>query len=316
MASASASQLTYDVHTHVGVDQAFWLAGWWPYGGTAQDLLERMDSGGIDRAVCFPMVVSSAFDSYAFADDRSLKLLPDRFPYDFENASLIREIKHLGATDRLLPLAMFDPARQVKQQVESIEKLVDSIAGLKTQTTVLQSPIRSLLGEGRPLMELAEAHNLPVLFHTAVAPDDKWAQVSDCADVAEAYPDIRFNLAHSLRFDREQLERVAKMPNVWVDCSAHLVHCHLATQDSPGIAPKSRRVDADYSNPTQVFEVIDEMLGGRYMWGSDTPFMSWCDDNIQFVCRYAQEVAALRAARPEVQQRMLTDAPQAWLTGN
>jgi len=44
----------YDVHTHVGIELAFMLRGWWPYAATARDLLERMDAGGIAQAVCFP----------------------------------------------------------------------------------------------------------------------------------------------------------------------------------------------------------------------------------------------------------------------
>jgi hypothetical protein len=40
----------YDVHTHIGLDQGFFLRGWWPYAATAQDLLERMDAHGIARA--------------------------------------------------------------------------------------------------------------------------------------------------------------------------------------------------------------------------------------------------------------------------
>ena len=51
-------------------------------------------------------------------------------------------------------------------------------------------------------------------------------------------------------------------------------------KDSAAIAPRERRVDADYSKPAEVLAVIHEMLGGRYMWGSDNPFMSWCDDDM------------------------------------
>src|SRR5205085_1527806 len=95
---------------------------------------------------------------------------------------------------------MFDPSRRLDEQVRALVPLIGKIRGLKAQTTILQSPIRALLDEGRPLMELARNHNLPVLLHSAVFSGDTWAQARDCLDVARAYPDVRFNLAHSLRF--------------------------------------------------------------------------------------------------------------------
>ncbi len=304
-----------DVHTHVGIDLGFYLGGYWPYAATAQDLLERLDRYGIDRAVCFPFVLSSAFDPYAFANDRRFVLREGRFPYDYENPMLLTEIERLGASDRLDTLAMFDPARRIPEQVRALEGLADRVAGLKTQTEVLHSPIRNLLTEARDILEIARDRNLPVLFHTAVAPTDECSQVRDCLDVAEAWPDVRFNLAHSLRFDREGLERAAGLPNVWVDCSAHIIHCRLAVQNLPVVALPERRVEADYSQPAQVLEAVHAILGDRYMWGSDTPFMSWCDDGIRLVCTYGEEIDVLNALPPAIRESMLRSAPHAWLHG-
>src|SRR5690606_23491813 len=47
--STRPSPTTYDVHTHVGLDTAFYLSGWWPYAATVQELLEHMDASGIAR---------------------------------------------------------------------------------------------------------------------------------------------------------------------------------------------------------------------------------------------------------------------------
>ena len=101
--------------------------------------------------------------------------------------------------------------------------------------------------------------------------------------MAEAFPRVRFNLAHSLRFSREDLCRAAELPNVWVDCSAHWNHCTLALRDSPVIPPKPDRVDADYSKPADVLQAVHAILRGKYLWGSDNPFMSWCDDRLRLV---------------------------------
>jgi predicted TIM-barrel fold metal-dependent hydrolase len=306
----------YDVHTHIGIDPAFYLRRWWPYAATAQELLHHMDENGIGRAVCFPFVVPSAFDPYAFADRRAIELTPGRFPFDRENELLSVEIARLDPDNRLLQFGMFDPSREVAPQVKSLERLAPKLAGLKTQTTVIQSPIRALLNEGRDILKLAQQYDLPVLIHTAVNPADLWAQARDCLDVAEVFPRVRFNLAHSLRYDRAYLQRAASMPNVWVDCSAHLVHCELAAKNAPAIAPREQRVDADYTKPTEVLAILHELLGGRYLWGSDFPFMSWCDDGMSAIHTYKQEADALHALPLRVRDDIAGRAPEEWLFGD
>ena len=305
----------YDVHTHVGLDQAFLLRGWWPYAATARDLLERMDASGIRHAVCFPFNLPSAFDPYAFADHKCVELLVDRVPFDRENALLVDEIDRIDQDKRLIAFAMFDPARRVSQQLANLEKLIGKIIGLKTQSTILQSSIRALLVESRELMHFAQQYQLPVLFHTAVAPTDKWAQVADCLAVAEAFPQIRFNLAHSLRFHAPHLKRAEQLSNVWVDCSAHLNHCLLARQDSPVVPPKNERVDADYADPASVLATIHDMLGEKYMWGSDNPYMSWCDDRLRLMFSYREEADVFHKLPESTKISMGHTAPRAWLYG-
>src|ERR1043166_6622339 len=109
----------YDVHTHIGIETVFYLRGWWPYSCTVQDLLGHMDAAGIRRPACFPFTLPSAFDPYAFGQNR-VELLPDRFPFDRENALLRQEIDRLDKEKRLLQFAMFDPARGVREQLGAI----------------------------------------------------------------------------------------------------------------------------------------------------------------------------------------------------
>ena len=96
----------YDVHTHVGLDLGFLLRGWWPYAATARDLIERMDANGISRAVCFPFTLPSAFDPYAFAEQKRVELLPNRAPFDRENALLADELARVDSEKRLIQFAM------------------------------------------------------------------------------------------------------------------------------------------------------------------------------------------------------------------
>jgi predicted TIM-barrel fold metal-dependent hydrolase len=256
------------------------------------------------------------FDVEAFADGGGVKLRPGRFPFDRENPLLAGELAMVDVDKRLMQFAMFDPAREVAKQIENIKPLIGKIAGLKCQTTILQSPIKQLLGDARGLLQLAQENNLPVLFHTAVNPADSWAQAADCLEVAAAFPKVRFNLAHSLRFWKKGLEMAAKMDNVWVDCSAHLAHCQLARQAHQVVAPGKEAVPADYSRPGEVLEIVAEILGEKYLWGSDNPFMSWCDKGIRVIYSYKQEADVLHALPAALKRSMGTTGPEAWLFGN
>ncbi len=311
----TSPELTFDVHTHLGADAAFYQRGWWPYAATAQDLLQHLDTHGIARACVFPFVICSAFDEEAFAQRGEIRLKPGRTPYDRENRLLVQECQRLDKQRRLHVLAMFDSNRNVPQQVENLLPLADQLDGLKVQGTVPQSAVTGLLEAGRPLMELAAARDWPVLIHTSIAESDPWSQVRDCLKVARAYPTVRFNLAHSLRFDHDSLKQVRDLPNVWVDCSAHLIHCWGATENLGFVAAPARRIPADYANPADVLAAIHDLLGDRYLWGSDNPFMSWCEDNFAGIFSYPQEVAALRRTSPAVQRDMLTVGPTQWLFG-
>jgi len=305
--------MLYDVHTHIGVEPGFYLRGWWPYSATTRDLLTHMDAHGIDRAVAFPFTLPSAFDPYAFAERNTIELLPNRFPFDRENQLLAQEIERVDSARRLIQFFMFDPSRKCDEQLKSAQKLLPHIHGLKTQSTVIRSPIRALLNEGRDLILFAQQHDLPVLFHTSYIQTDTWTQIKDCIAVAEAFPKVRFNLAHSLRFSASDLKQAAQLPNVWIDCSAHLNHCKIAVDGSPVVPPKGQRVDADYTRPVQVLQTIHSMLNGKYMWGSDNPYMAWCDDKLRLTFTYKDEADVLHALPEKIKIDMATTAPRNWL---
>ena len=57
------------------------------------------------------------------------------------------------------------------------------------------------------------------------------------------------------------------------------------------------------------------MLGGKYLWGSDNPYMAWCDDKLRLMYSYADEASAFHALPDEVKISMAHTAPLAWLYG-
>lgn len=303
---------TIDCHNHVGVELLHYFGGDFPY---CQQLISMVEEGralGVNRWIVFPFVTHRGLDVKALSEGRLGDAGPDIVPYEFENRRLMEEIYRLFPKEGkdAISFAMFDPARNVEAQVKALRKLRDEYVfhGLKTQTTILQSPIVTLKRGARAILELAREWDIPVLIHSSVLESDVWAQARDILDIAEANPQVRFCLAHSLRYDREQLDRLSQMPNAWFDCSAHRIHCQLAAENSPVVAPPSRRFKTDYSRPSQVLRDLGEAYPNKLMWGSDSPFYSFvaivAGSLLSLVSTYALEVATLRALPLEMQQRI------------
>ena len=295
----SKSMPLIDAHTHVGVDLLFYFQGHSPYALSWPDLMEAGIGLGIDQFVVFPMPTHLGLNLDAL---RRGEITTDggweKVPYAFENRRMMEEISREAATaTRALPLWMFDPMREPRQQCEALRELHEEFpcSGLKVQATIIRSPISHLLDAGECLLDLAEEKNWPVLFHTSVHPKDPWSPIGEILKIAEARPGIRFNFAHSCRFDRPSLDRIAELPNVWFDCSAHVIHCKLAVENHPAVADISRRFPSDYANPAQVLADLAETYPEKLMWGSDAPFYSYCDKTFQLVSSYAREVDTLSA---------------------
>jgi predicted TIM-barrel fold metal-dependent hydrolase len=268
-----------DCHNHIGAELLFYLHGDHPY---AQDIPAMVENTGAQRItdwVVFPFITNVSFEFAGFQDGE-VRFNPGRaVPYAYENHRLLREVYDYFPehSDRIIPLVMLDPSRRVAEQVAALRELRESysFAGFKIQPTILQSPIRALLNEGRAFLELAEEWNCPILIHSSIAAHDIWSRCSDILDIAEQTPGVRFCLAHSCRYDRPSLDRMAALPNAWFDCSAHRIHCESVLRGLDNVAVKARRFATDYANPTQVLHDLNAAYPGRLMWGSDSPFYSW-----------------------------------------
>lgn len=303
---------TIDCHNHVGVELLHYLHGDFPYAQHLEVLVREGRELGVRKWIIFPMVTHLALSVDAMREGKIVRGGIAEVPYKYENRRLMQEIYELFPEEGrdAIPFAMFDVASNIGGQVQALRKLREeySFYGLKTQATITQSHITNLKGEARAFLELAEEWDIPVLIHSSVLESDEWSQARDILDVAESTPNVRFCVAHSLRFDREQLDRLNAMPNCWFDCSAHRIHCDLAVQNNPIVASKERRFDSDYTRPAQVLRDLAEAYPNKLMWGSDSPYYSYVgriEGNL-FALRstYAQEVAALRALPVGLQQEI------------
>lgn len=301
-----------DCHNHVGADVFFYVNGFHPY---AQDLPHLVAEGrrlGVGRWIVFPMVTHLWFDVAAMRAGRLEPGGPERVPYAFENERMLREVyeRHPEDGARAIPFVMFDPAREVAAQIGTLRELrrLFPFYGFKLQPTIIQADAALLLSSARGFLDLAAEWEIPVLIHSSIAPDDRWAQTETLLRVAEAVPHVRFCLAHSCRFDRPSLDRLAALPNAWFDCSAHRIHCQLAVEDKPAVAVRSRRFSADYRDPAAVLQALAEAYPRKLLWGSDTPFESYVarhgDEIMALRSTYADEVACLQALPAGLRQEV------------
>lgn len=303
-----------DCHNHVGADLLFYLHGDFPY---AQQLVQMQVEGGaqgVTHWIAFPFVSYAAMDLSQMRnggvgfDKGGI----ERVPYAFENRRLLEECQVLFPEEgrRVLPFVMVDPMRHTDAQAAELVKLRREFRfhGIKIQSTIIQADIRRLAHEGRVFLDLARQWDIPFIIHSSVAKDDVWAQAHDIIDIAEANPDIRFCAAHSCRYDRECLDRIAALPNAWFDNSAHCIHCVGAVQDLPYIAPRQRRFDSDYSHPGRVIADLAAAYPNKFLWGSDSPFYSYAaaisGQVVKLISTYEQELTALRYADPKVVERI------------
>jgi predicted TIM-barrel fold metal-dependent hydrolase len=272
----SSGRCIIDCHTHVGADYKSYLDLGYPYCLSFEDLVIRMKYLGIDYTVVMPFGGSSYYRLRP-ADPKKVEICTDfsAFPYETENRNLFTEVYETFPeyADMALPFAIFDPSRKALEQVGLLEELHDRrpLFGLKTCTTYIQSFVKDLETVGRPLLDFAVQHDLPLLFHSSYDRADPWASAYDIVEFAENHPEVRVCIAHSARFIRSVLDRAAALPNCFVDLSAFDIHCLLARQDHRAIPPRDERLEADYNDPPAVMRTLVSAYPETILWGSDTP---------------------------------------------
>ncbi|MEZ5277287.1 MAG: amidohydrolase family protein [Opitutaceae bacterium] len=306
-----------DCHNHLGADDELFRSGALPYG---QDLLTMTSigrAGGVTNWIVFPFV------HYRGQPGTLLPPPPGELaaPFAWENLRLAGELRHqLPEQGRdCLQFAMLDPARNTDLQIAALRRLRDQypIAGLKIQATVIKSPIGALHDVGSCFVDLAAEWDIPFIIHTSVIDNDPWSQADEIAGIAESRPDVRFCLAHSCRFDRSVLDRIAGLANAWFDCSAHLIHCQSVVRELPIVAPPGRRFKSDYRDPVRVLADLAAAYPGKLIWGSDSPAYLWIEPAgsalPSLIATYQEETACLRALPEAVIREIAAKNTMNWL---
>lgn len=302
-----------DCHNHIGVEMGTYLRGDFPYAQSLPALVTEGRAAGVTHWVVFPMVTNLSLNLKALRQGRLTTNggALEAVPYAFENRRLMEEVYAFFPqfADAVYPFVLLDPMRSVAAQSDALRILHSEYRfyGLKLQTTMIQAPVKSLLSGGSVFLELAQEWDLPVLIHSSVFKKDIWAQAGDILDIAEAMPAVRFCVAHSCRFDRVHLDRLAALPNCWFDCSAHRIHCQLACMDSLHVAAPPRRFPSDYTRPERVLRDLAEAYPGKMLWGTDSPYYSFAvrgGRGLSLFSTYAEEAACLHALPPSLRDEV------------
>lgn len=268
-----------DVHTHVGIAPKFYYQFGYPYALSFEDLAIRMEVLGIDHSVVFPFVDSAFYEIDITSSKIKTTTRYCNSPYELENRNLLNEIYEIFPeySNKALPFLMFDPSREPEKQVAHMEELIEKypVFGLKTATTYIQAFVKDLETKGKPILEFVQKKQLPIIFHSAIHPEDPWASAYDIVDFAERHPEIRVCIAHSARFAEPVLKKADQLNNCFIDLSAFIIHCKLAMQNSPNVASEDIRFAADYNNPLSVMTSLAEAYPDTMIWGSDTPANYW-----------------------------------------
>jgi predicted TIM-barrel fold metal-dependent hydrolase len=271
-----------DVHSHVGVEPSLYLTHGFPFAHHLHAAHEENRRIGVTHAVVFPFCTSLYYDLPALQKG---KIRLDRrigdAPFHFENEQLLRQLYDLFPQYRsmFIPFAIVDTLRETRRQVRVLTQLIDRYPffGLKVHPRATQARLGTLgAAEGRPILEFAKAHDLPLLFHTAYpGSPDPYSRIADLLDLARAHPTVRFCAAHFCGFHQKTFEEAARRDNVWVDSAAMGIGCDLVVQKSNIYESGPERIPSDYRDPARVFVDLARRFPDTFMWGTDNPAYSY-----------------------------------------
>ena len=308
-----------DVHNHVGISIKSMACLEYPYAATVEGIAYRQQACGVDVSVVFPYAPDLYFDPVALREGRMVPAAAplSPAPYAAENAMVAAEVYRFcpELSDRFLPFVCMDPGRAVDAQIKALQALEaeHAIYGVKISPILCQSPALELLKGGRPLMDFIAARGWPILFHSVSDRREGYSHAADIFRVIEAYPQLRYCLAHCIGFHEGLLDRADAAPNVWVDTGAMKIQVELAEAESPIVAARSERIDADYSDHRAVMRTLVERYPSTIVWGSDTPAYSYIVrrqqaegqfEDFRLKATYEDEKAALDALSADARARV------------
>lgn len=147
-----------DAHTHVGEGAAVW---------SGKQVVDRMDTIGVDKTVIFPFTEGS-----------------------FNNELIPGYIQEYP--DRLIPFCAINPWDKQTALDELDRRLSEGFKGVKLHPTICGFPLSSK-ALCNPVFEIVQAHGAVVITHGA---SDMNNNPLECARIAARFPKVPLIIAH------------------------------------------------------------------------------------------------------------------------
>ena len=321
---------TIDIHSHAGVSMKSFAKGEYPYAETLEGIYYKQLYGGVDVNVVFPFMPElfcdfrRLVDTGEFVEDAA-PLSP--VPYELENRYLLRELYEYcpELAGRFLPFFCFDPGRYQQEQLAVMRELIGKypVYGIKILPIACQTQAIALLAHPE-FFDFAASNNLPVLFHANSDPAEKYSYAGDLFRLVDAFPKVRYCLAHCLIFHDGFLKEADRRDNVWVDNAAMKIQVDVFRSNLVTLKPADR-FPADYSDHRKVLKALVERFPETMVWGTDSPAYAYIVDRktfdgsitkFRFKGTYADEINGLRYLSPGQQTQIAQTNPLAFLFGS
>ena len=214
-----------------------------------EDLLESMDSAGVDTAVILGQ------DTHA-TKNSSFK------NYTIPNRELARIAKESGG--RLIPFAGVDP----NAGAEAVKELKAALNGLGFRGLKIHSSANSVYPTDEkkmnPIYEVCQEKGAPILFHTGTTglgdTEIKYSKPEFFDEVCQNFPDLRVVMAHfGWPWPDVAVAVALRNPNAFIDIS--------------GWRPKYI--------PQSLLPYMNGILQDRFLFGTDYPMLrqkEWMED--------------------------------------
>lgn len=136
-------------------------------------------------------------------------------------------------------------------------------------------------------------YNIPLIVHSGVFKAN--AHPNHALRLALAHPDIRISIAHLAAWDKDILEQIKNIPNLFTDCSPYLANFVSIVQPGHEAFVSPNVFLSRFTEPEETLIELARYLKGKLLWGTDEPWTTYNFDTGELILRitYVDEVKIL-----------------------
>jgi hypothetical protein len=243
----------------------------------------RDEWGYIAEDLIRDMLLNDISSAYVFGDPRWPEEYSENNMWVLEQTEFART---LVPGIRVQPFFLLSP-----ETLGQFHEIGDNFDGVKLHLRYINFPYfreprktRVIVSDilDRETVKMLVERNMPVVYHTG--PDEHLSNPNDLLDLKEQYPELSIILAHFCRFDKRAIERVAELPNTYIDVSPM------------GVIPECIRQGLWFSGDYDIIPTPEQRMAAiasslppeKVLFGSDVPLFR------MYGGTYEAEIAAYR----------------------